>query len=41
MVEFLEPAEHVIFESFGQGDIVRRENQFHTGKMDLNGDKIQ
>ena len=41
MVEFLQPAEHMIFDGFGQGDIMRRKNQFHKGKMDLNGDKIQ
>jgi hypothetical protein len=30
MIEFLQAAEHMIFDGLGQGDIVRRKNQFHA-----------
>ena len=41
MVEFLDLVQDVIFDGPGQGDVVRRENQFHGVKMQPGVKKIQ
>jgi len=41
VLEFVNPAEHMVFDSFSQGYIMRRKDQVHAGMMVANTKKIQ
>jgi hypothetical protein len=41
MIEFLQLSQNVVLNGLGQGDIVRRQNQFHDSKMQFPDGEIQ
>jgi len=41
VIELLQPVQEVIFNGFGQRQVVRRKNQLHGHKMQPAGNKIQ
>ena len=41
VIQFFQLAENMVFDGFGQCNVVRRKNQFHAFKMQSNSHKIQ